>query len=125
MHATLRPCPTTEADLKALEESLVDRILRVRRQHYRETGRRLSYADAFDEVARRADLGLPVDGDAGFTRDELSPVACHLAGLDYSQQAIDGALADVGRCGTAGGSLHIDAEDRDAVEELIPARACV
>ena len=115
MSRTLTASPT--ADLAA---TLVDRILHVQKQYKRETGRKLSYADAFDEVTRRAERNEPVDGDAELTRDDLLPVACHLAGLGYSTCAIEGALEDIGRCGSAQCSEYIDDADRDAVEELIP-----
>ncbi len=111
--ATLAPT----VDLAA---TLVDRILHVQKQYRRETGKRLSYADAFDEVVRRANACEPVDGDAEMTREDLEPVACLLAGLGYSTYAIEGALEDIGRCGSAQCSVFIDDADRDEIEALIP-----
>lgn len=122
MPTTLRPAPAVEADILALKETLIDRILNVRRQHLRETGRKMSHEDAFNEVIRRAEASEPVDGDAELTREDLEPVACELASRGYSRETIEGALEDIGRTGTARDAIHIDDADRDAVEELIPTR---
>lgn len=117
--AALRPAPTDTADLAA---ELADRVVRVQQQYRRETGRKLSTAAAFDEVTQRALADEPVDGDAGIDRDDLAPAAVELASRGYSREAIEGALADIMRTGSAQCTPHIDSdEDRAAVEELIPA----
>ena len=109
--------PSQRASLAA---DVLERIQAIREQYKREVGLSLSTADAIQEWARRETGLAPVDGDAGLEPADLEPVACRLAELGYSPQAIRGALADIGRCGSAECTPYLDPEDRAAIEELIP-----
>ena len=113
-----RLTPSQRASLAA---DVLERIRAIREQYKREVGLSLSTADAIQEWARRETELAPVDGDAGLEPADLEPVACRLAELGYSPQAIRGALHDIGRCGTAECTPYLDSdEDRAAIEELIP-----
>ena len=110
--------PSQRASLAA---DVLERIRAIREQYKREVGLSLSTAAAIQEWARRETELAPVDGDAHLEPADLEPVACRLAELGYSPQAIRGALHDIARCGTAECSPYLDSdEDRAAIEELIP-----
>lgn len=107
-------------DTAALASELVDRILHVQRQYKRETGRKLSYEEAFNEVLKRAERDEPVDGDHEYPVGSLQPLKDFLVSRRYCQDSIECALADANRCGTLQCSPAVNEEDRDEAEALLP-----
>ena len=110
----------TPVERVTLAAEILERIQLVREQFQRETGRKLDTDQAIREWAHRETEGVPIDGDAHLEPADLEPVACELACRGYSREAIAGALADIGRTGTAECSANIDDEDRPSIEALIP-----
>ena len=111
----------TPVERVTLAAEILERIQLVREQLARESGRKLDTDTAIREWAKRETEGTPIDGDAGIDAADLDGVSYRLAELGYSPEAIEGALADIGRTGTAQCTPYLDSDsDRDEIEALIP-----
>lgn len=115
---TPKPCSTAE-----LADALVDRILQVQRRHYRETGKKLSYADAITELGNLEDADLAEGSPEVMPtkRIDLEPVKAVLAGMHYSDRCNAAILETICRMGTVEcGLKFLTAKDRAEIERAIP-----
>lgn len=112
-----KPCSTAE-----LADALVDRIMQVQRRHYRETGKKLSYADAITELGNIEDADLDSAPEVMPTkRLDLAPVKKVLAGMHYTPRCNAAILETICRTGTVEcGLKFLTDADRQAIEAAIP-----